>query len=239
MRNLFFVSVAVGILSGTSISVKGQASVNMEKFGSIAQPRFLEGIEIKQVATDVVKPFKQLIKTTATASTAKKAAGTTEFAGTIEQCNSLQFKFAQLMSTEVESISNFTLFSFINDWWAVRYRYGGTTKKGVDCSSYTGQLVQATYGVTLPRTARAQYGVTQRVSREDLQEGDLVFFNTRGGVSHVGVYVGNNHFTHSSCHDGVTISSLEDPYYSRKFISGGRLVAAEPAASLVGEDCVD
>jgi lipoprotein Spr len=48
------------------------------------------------------------------------------------------------------------------------------------------------------------------------------FFNTRGGVSHVGVYLGNNYFVHSSVHDGVTISSLDDNYYHSKFICGGR-----------------
>jgi lipoprotein Spr len=53
--------------------------------------------------------------------------------------------------------------------------------------------------------------------------GDLVFFNTRGGVSHVGVYLTNNHFVHSSSRNGVMISSLDDSYYSKKFIGGGRV----------------
>ena len=141
----------------------------------------------------------------------------------LEDCSALQFKYAQLTDMEVENISDSYLFNFIEEWWAVRYRYGGTTKRGVDCSSYTGQLFQSVYGVTLPRTARLQYGFTERVNRNNLQEGDLVFFNTIGGVSHVGLYVGNDRFTHSSCSHGVTISSLNDPYYSRKFISGGRV----------------
>jgi lipoprotein Spr len=56
-----------------------------------------------------------------------------------------------------------------------------------------------------------------------LLEGDLVFFNTRGGVSHVGVYLGEGYFTHSSSSAGVTISSLDDNYYSKKYIGGGRV----------------
>lgn len=227
MRNLFFVSVAVGILSGTSISAKAQASVNIEKMANTpSQPRFIEGIEIKQVATDVVQPFKQLIRT------AKPATKKVAEISSIEQCSAMQFKFAQLMNTEVENISNLGLYNFIEEWWAVRYRYGGTTKKGVDCSSYTGQLMQNVYGITMPRTARAQFAATQRVSRADLQEGDLVFFNTRGGVSHVGFYLGNGYFTHSSCHDGVTISSLDETYYNKKFIGGGRYVQAVPAEEI-------
>ena len=79
------------------------------------------------------------------------------------------------------------------------------------------------YGIALPRTAKDQYGISEKIFRDDLQEGDLVFFNTRGGVSHVGVYLGNNYFVHSSVHDGVTISSLNDAYYNSKFITGGRV----------------
>jgi cell wall-associated NlpC family hydrolase len=60
----------------------------------------------------------------------------------------------------------------------------------------------------------------------------LVFFNTSGGVSHVGLYLGNNYFVHSSLNGGVTISSLKEDYYSRKFISGGRImIPPTPLAS--------
>ena len=79
------------------------------------------------------------------------------------------------------------------------------------------------YGVNLDRTAREQFRQCEKIANEDLKEGDLVFFNTRGGVSHVGFYLGNNYFVHSSVHTGVTISSLTDDYYSKKFISGGRI----------------
>jgi murein DD-endopeptidase / murein LD-carboxypeptidase len=141
-----------------------------------------------------------------------------------EQCSPTQFKFAQLLDREVETLTNTYLFNFIDEWWAVRYRYGGTTMRGVDCSSYTGQLLYTVYGTSMPRTAREQYRVTGRVRKDELQEGDLVFFNTRGGVSHVGIYISDGYFTHSSCSKGVTISNLNETYYSKKFISGGRVV---------------
>jgi cell wall-associated NlpC family hydrolase len=143
---------------------------------------------------------------------------------TTEQCSPTQFKYAQLLNREVETLTNTYLFNFIDEWWAVRYRYGGTTMRGVDCSSYTGQLLYTVYAVSVPRTAREQYRVTARVRKDELQEGDLVFFNTRGGVSHVGVYLSDGYFTHSSCSHGVTISNLNEAYYSKKFISGGRVV---------------
>ncbi len=143
-----------------------------------------------------------------------------------EFCTSLQFKFAQLLNRNVETITNIPLFSFIDEWWATRYRYGGTSKKGIDCSSYTGHLLSEVFGITLPRTAHEQYTVSVHINRDDLKEGDLVFFNTTGGVSHVGVYLGNGYFTHSSCSRGVTISNLEEQYYNRKFIGGRRVMAS-------------
>jgi cell wall-associated NlpC family hydrolase len=154
---------------------------------------------------------------------------------TTEQCSPLQFKYAQLLDREVETLTNTYLFNFIDEWWAVRYRYGGTTMRGVDCSSYTGQLLYTVYAVSMPRTAREQYRATARVRKDELQEGDLVFFNTTGGISHVGVYLSDGYFTHSSCSRGVTISNLNEAYYSRKFISGGRRVVEQQKYEIVNQ----
>jgi lipoprotein Spr len=139
-----------------------------------------------------------------------------------EACKSLQFKYAQLLDTEIEAVSNYSLFQFIDEWWSTRYSYGGSTKKGIDCSALTGLLLSSVYAIALPRTAREQYSASKKIGREDLVEGDLVFFNTRGGVSHVGVYLCNDYFVHASVANGVTISSLNDTYYANKYIGAGR-----------------
>ncbi len=228
MKHFLFVSVAVGIFSGTSLKTQAQTSVNFLRSElqnpSGATIKFIEGIEFNQ---DVIASSEN-IKTAAIPVEPVKAdfadATKTSIHTAIEKCEPLQFKYAMLTNREVELISNFSLYSFIDEWWATRYRFGGTTKKGIDCSAYTGTLLREVFGLAVPRTARAQYGICEKISREDLQEGDLVFFNTRGGVSHVGVYLGNNYFTHSSCSHGVTISSLDENYYSKRFISGGRVI---------------
>ena len=75
---------------------------------------------------------------------------------------------------------------------------GGTTKKGIDCSALTSSLLLAVYGFDIPRTARQQYDATEHIDKDELKEGDLVFFNTHGGVSHVGVYLENDYFVHAS-----------------------------------------
>ena len=191
---------------------------------SIAQPslRFIEGIELNPEPLH----YSSVVSSTETRATAPsrknispRTLGT--FLAT-EGCKALQFKYAQLLDTEIESLSNLALFQFIEEWWNTKYRYGGNNKKGIDCSALTGLLLSSVYAISLPRTAREQYAVSKKITKQELSEGDLVFFNTRGGVSHVGVYLCNDFFVHASVASGVTISSLNEPYYSRKFIGAGR-----------------
>ncbi len=141
----------------------------------------------------------------------------------IKKATIRQAKYAMLLDVAIESIKNTTLYQFIDNWYGTRYRMGGTTKKGIDCSAFTDSLLMAVYTLYLPRTAKAQYKSCEHISKEDLLEGDLVFFNTRGGVSHVGVYLDNGRFVHSSSSRGVMISCLSDNYFSRRFIGAGRV----------------
>lgn len=229
MKNLFFVAVATGIFSGTSTTVKAQANVNIERLaGQTTQTKnhptlkFIDGIEIMpEKVTDVamadVEPAKIVLAPTSVSAKPVSAIN-------IENCSAMQFKYATMMDRDVEAITNMELYSFIDEWWGTRYRYGGTDKKGIDCSSFTGKLLQQVYGLNMQRTAHDQFSQCEKIANEDLQEGDLVFFNTRGGVSHVGIYLGDNYFVHSSTSNGVTISSLTDNYYSRKLICGGRVI---------------
>jgi len=95
------------------------------------------------------------------------------------------------------------------------YRRGGTSRGGVDCSGLV-YAVCRQHGISLPRTSRDMYGHGDPVGKQDLQPGDLVFFkNTyRSGISHVGIYVGNNQFVHAvQPGRGVQITSLSSSYY--------------------------
>ncbi len=191
---------------------------------SFAQPslKFIDGIELNPEAGNYAS---NPVSVEPVSTTPARTATTYFFAGSrmaTEACKTLQFKYAQLLDTEIEAISNFPLFGFIDEWWSTRYSFGGTSKRGIDCSALTGLLLSSVYAITLPRTAREQYAVSRKISKEDLMEGDLVFFNTRGGVSHVGVYLGNDYFVHASVANGVTISNLNDNYYAGRYIGGGR-----------------
>ena len=140
-----------------------------------------------------------------------------------ENLSQLQVKYSVLLNTPAEEVRNIKMFEFIDDWYGTPYRLGGTTKKGIDCSAFSQFLFSAVYGLSIPRTAREQYSLTNRISRTKLKEGDLIFFNTRGNISHVGIYLQNNKFVHASTSGGVMISDIFDEYWASKFVGVGRL----------------
>jgi len=139
-----------------------------------------------------------------------------------ESASSLQLKYSQLLNTDADQVKNIALYQNIDDWYGVPYRLGGTTKQGIDCSAFVQTIFISAFGITLPRTAREQYNSTRRISQTQLQEGDLLFFNTRGGVSHVGIYLQNNKFVHASV-SGVMISDMFDTYYMKHLVAVGRV----------------
>lgn len=142
----------------------------------------------------------------------------------IESASQVQLKYAILMNTEVESLPDRNLLDAVDEWYGVRYRVGGNTKSGVDCSGFTVAVYAAVYGMMLPRISRDQYRMSRKISTTELQQGDLVFFNTTGrGVSHVGVYLGNNKFIHASVSRGVMVNDLFESYYLRRFVGAGRI----------------
>jgi hypothetical protein len=134
----------------------------------------------------------------------------------------IQFKYSNLLNSTVQNVSNLTLYKTIDEWYGTRYRYGGTTHRGIDCSAFMQVLANA-FGFIIPRTAREQYRTLCRITKTELKEGDLVFFNTRGGISHVGMYLQNNKFVHSSSSKGVMISDLDDTYWSSKYRAAARI----------------
>ena len=107
------------------------------------------------------------------------------------------------------------------------YRLGGSTVRGIDCSAFVRKMYQF-FDISLPRTAREQSNVGLCVDKNDLLEGDLVFFRTRKPVGHVGIYVGNNEFVHASSRDKVVrIDNLDSPYFNKRFIRAVRVTGLD------------
>lgn len=133
-------------------------------------------------------------------------------------------KYADILDVKSSELTNEKLYKLIDEWWHVPYKYAGNGKKGIDCSGFSCMVLKTIYNQEIVRGSAEMYKETERVKREDLKEGDLVFFRIRHGhISHVGVYLMNNMFVHASVKYGVTISSLDDPYYKKVFSSGGRV----------------
>ena len=105
------------------------------------------------------------------------------------------------------------------------YVFGGTSTEGFDCSGYT-QHVFAMLGISIPRTADAQYYAGNRI-KGGMRPGDLVFFQTyEVGPSHVGIYLGNGEFVHASSSHGVMVSHLSDSYWQARYLGAKRVIAS-------------
>ena len=112
------------------------------------------------------------------------------------------------------------------------YRYGGTTRNGIDCSAFVLSVFGAAAGLSLPRVAASQSQEGERVEKENLQKGDLIFFSHGRRISHVGIVEsvsedGEIKFIHAATSKGVMISSLNDSYWGPKFRFAKRVINEE------------
>ncbi|MGF6191074.1 NlpC/P60 family protein [Serratia sp. 2723] len=102
-------------------------------------------------------------------------------------------------------------------WEGVRYKFGGNSRKGIDCSAYMQRVFQDEFAVSLPRSTSEQIKLGSRVAKSELNTGDLVFFKTSPRQRHVGVYIGEGEFIHASTSMGVTVSSLDNQYWNARY----------------------
>ncbi len=116
----------------------------------------------------------------------------------------------------------------VKTWLGTKYKYGGHSRKGTDCSGMVMEVYRKVCDMALPRSSREQQAYCKGISKKDLTEGDLVFFATGRGktVSHVGMYIGGGKIVHASASKGVIVSQLDDKYYLRTYHSSGRVLAS-------------
>ncbi len=115
----------------------------------------------------------------------------------------------------------------VKTFLGVPYRLGGSTLKGIDCSAFVKKIYEI-FNIQLPRTTREQFSIGKKIEKNQLEEGDLVFFRENGNRAHVGIYVGDNQFVHASSYSReVKIDYLDTPYYSKRFLRGVRVKELE------------
>ena len=127
---------------------------------------------------------------------------------------------------QITSRDNHTLYNTVAQWLGTPYRNGGSTMRGTDCSGFVGNIYRAVYRKNLARNSADMLRLNCRsISRQNLREGDLVFFATgrTKKVTHVGVYLKDGKFAHASTSSGVIISNLSEDYYRRRWVSGGNV----------------
>lgn len=129
----------------------------------------------------------------------------------------------------IDTISNSTsaegIVSTAQNFLGGAYVSGGTSPSGFDCSGFT-QYVYKQNGITIARTSSAQANNGTPVSRENLQPGDLVYFNNGAGgsIGHVGIYVGNGQFIHAAnANRGIVYDTIESGYYSTYYAGARRM----------------
>ena len=136
----------------------------------------------------------------------------------------IQTKYAGILEETPKDLENIKLLEFIDHWYGVPYKYGGRSKKGVDCSNFVSLIYDQVYGKTISGSSASLINLCSPVKKEALKEGDLVFFKIQQDkVSHVGFYLRNNKFVHATTKGGVMINDLDEVYYQKYFYKAGRV----------------
>ncbi len=133
--------------------------------------------------------------------------------------------YSTYLKFNIDTMHNPLLYKTAIEWLKTRYQYGGKNNKGIDCSDFSALLYDKAYGVKISGSSADLCNKAERVKKEDLKEGDLVFFKIqKNRVSHVGVYLTNNKFAHATTQAGVIVSDLNEPYYRKYYYSAGRII---------------
>lgn len=207
----------VEFIHGQLLNAQAQRA-NLEKNPLLKSSTTSITIPKNQVSDDLYQSrvVKRENKTTSVSESSSFGAGMMDW---------VKDKYSAMLDVLPNQITNVMLYKFIEEWYGTRYRMGGTTKSGVDCSAFVQNLYQYVFGLNLLRTAWMQFESSKYINNiSDLKEGDLVFFRIKSSrITHVGVYLKNNFFVHSASSKGVSIANLTSDYWSRYFAGGGRV----------------
>lgn len=180
----------------------------MHYIKNILQRSILSGLLIIAVSLSSCRSHKEVSKTNSSSSKSGK----------------VKEKYALVLKVDDSKIENIKLYTFIDEWYAVPYKYGGNTKSGIDCSNFTAKLYSSIYNQSISGSSSSIFEKCKAVSKSALEEGDLVFFKIDGNkISHIGVYLQNNKFVHATTKKGVMINDLDEPYYKKYYFKSGRI----------------
>ncbi len=228
MRNKVYIIAVFGLLllsgckSLSRLTTKDQSSSRGQVGSRSSMPRgFLDNIAVLpgEVKLGGIKVSVPPVKT--------EKVSNSSAAATYDAALSLPNKYANLLGVAPTSLTNLQLLAQVEKWFGTQYCFGGSTDSCIDCSSFTQVILRDVYNVKIPRTSQQQFDASTKIEKENLKEGDLVFFNTVSAsmvITHVGFFVCNNKFVHASSSKGVTINDLSEKYYAKAFRGAGRFI---------------
>ncbi|MDY0089647.1 MAG: C40 family peptidase [Flavobacteriaceae bacterium] len=204
---LFAISLLVSCKSSSPIVTSKEAA---QKRGSYA------GVSVSKTASDKSTATSRSEKSTNSKASQRKYRSNDDSDYKIEIDNTTSYLTKQLISAALQ-------------YEGVRYKGGGTTSAGMDCSGLVCTVFKK-HEISLPRTSRDMSTIGKKISKKEIQRGDLVFFKTNGRsvINHVGLVTdiknGEVFFIHASVQRGVIISSMNEAYYQRTFAQANRVI---------------
>jgi probable lipoprotein NlpC len=133
--------------------------------------------------------------------------------------------YSQNFAVNLDYSEDKALLETVSEWIGTPYRSGSSTRKGTDCSGFVSAIYRQVYGINLTHSSRSMFQEVERIKKDSMRTGDLVFFrrSPKQPIYHVGIYLKDGKFVHSASNGGVMISSLRQPYYQRNFYAAGRV----------------
>ncbi|RYE23551.1 MAG: NlpC/P60 family protein [Sphingobacteriales bacterium] len=133
-------------------------------------------------------------------------------------------EYSKKFGFNIDTFCNQTLITTVAEWIGTPYRHAGYSKAGIDCSGFVSKMYKDIFGIDLTHSSSAMiYQMKETVKKEDLKEGDILFFRIHGKrISHVGMYLGENKFVHASITRGIVVDDLREAYYAKAYYTAGR-----------------
>lgn len=128
--------------------------------------------------------------------------------------------------TDSSDFINLLLHAQYQQWKGTPYSYGGMSKNGIDCSAFVYLTFKERFGIHLPRNTYHQARTGQEIDKSSLKSGDLVFFQVDSRTRHVGIYLDEGRFMHVSFKKGVTVSSIDNVYWAKRYWKSVRVPSA-------------
>ncbi|WP_114777735.1 C40 family peptidase [Botryobacter ruber] len=135
-------------------------------------------------------------------------------------------RYSQKLGLNLDYSEDRKLLKTVTAWLGTPYRYGSSSKKkGTDCSGFVSSIYREVYGINLTHSSHSMFQQVERVRKDSIRTGDIVFFrrSPKQPIFHVGIYLKGNKFIHSASKGGVRISSLKEPFYNRNYFAAGRV----------------